>query len=265
MEIKTLDKEKNTGNASFILNGTTAAFANAIRRTIISDVPTMAMENIEFRKNNSLLYDEIVAHRLGLIPLKTDLKSYNLIEECSCEGAGCAKCTLKLTMKTTVRSDQAVKAGDIKSMDPKVVPVFPETPIVKLLKGQGIEFEATAVIGMGRDHMKFSPGIAYYKYMPIIDISNNPKDAEAVAKSCPVDVYDAKGGKLSVNQKNIYACHLCGACLDVEPGTIKLNESESDIVFYIEPFGQLTAKEMLTEAVKILDKKLDDFAEKIKK
>ncbi|MFC1754007.1 DNA-directed RNA polymerase subunit D [Thermoproteota archaeon] len=265
MDIKPLTKEKKTGNVSFLMNKTTAAFANALRRTIISEVPTMAIEDVEFRKNNSVLYDEIVAHRLGLTPLKTDLKTYNIIENCTCEGAGCAKCTLKLTMKLNARSDQIAKASEIKSNDPKVVPVYEETPIVKLLKGQGIEFEATAVLGRGKDHMKWSPGLAHYRYMPVVEIAKNAKDAEAVAKSCPVKVFDEKNGKLSINQKNLFNCHLCGACADVEDGVIKLNEDESNIIFYIEPFGQLTAKQMLTEAISILNSKLDEFEEAIKK
>ncbi len=265
MDIKLLNKDKKTGNVSFLIKDTTAAFANSLRRAIVSEVPTMAIEDVEFRRNNSVLYDEIVAHRLGLIPLKTDLKTYDLIEECKCEGAGCAKCSLKMTLKVTARSDQTVKASEIKSKDPKVVPVYPDMPIAKLLKGQGMEFEATAVLGRGKDHIKFSPGLAYYRYMPVIDIKKNPKDADAVARSCPVDVYEVKNGKLSVKQNNLFNCHLCGACAEVENGTINLNEDESNIIFYVEPFGQLSAKQMITEAAKILDSKLDDFADAIKK
>ena len=56
---------------------------------MIDEVPTMAIEDVEFRKNNSILYDEMLAHRLGLVVLKTDLKSYDLLEECTCKGKGC--------------------------------------------------------------------------------------------------------------------------------------------------------------------------------
>src|SRR3989344_9129139 len=91
MEIRLLNKEKKTGRVSFLMKGSNAAFVNALRRCIINEVPTMAIEYVEIRKNNSILYDEIIAHRLGLIPLKTDLKSYTMIANCSCQGAGCAK------------------------------------------------------------------------------------------------------------------------------------------------------------------------------
>ena len=90
MEVRFLGKEKKTGRVSFLIKGSNAAFVNALRRCIINEVPTMAIEDVEMRKNNSILYDEMVSHRLGLIPLKTDLKSYNPIDKCTCEGAGCA-------------------------------------------------------------------------------------------------------------------------------------------------------------------------------
>ena len=80
MEVRVLENEKDDGKVSFIIKDTNAAFANALRRIIIEEVPTMAIEEVEFRKNNSILYDEIIAHRMGLITLKTDLKSYNLPE-----------------------------------------------------------------------------------------------------------------------------------------------------------------------------------------
>ena len=89
MEVRVLENDKEQGKLSFILKDSNHVFANTLRRLMIDDVPTMAIEDIEFSKNNSILYDEIIAHRLGLVPLKTDLKSYNLPNQCKCEGKGC--------------------------------------------------------------------------------------------------------------------------------------------------------------------------------
>lgn len=264
MDVTYINKEKKTGRSSYLIKDSNPVFVNTLRRIIVTEVPTMAIETVEFRKNSSILYDEMVAHRLGLIPLKTDLKTYNMLSECKCSGEGCAKCSLKLTLKVTAKSDQIVTAEELKSNDPKVVPVYPEIPITNLLKGQQLEFEATAVLGRGREHIKWSPALAYYKYKPVIEISRQPKDAEAFAKVCPKNVYDANKGKLSVNKDNLYDCHLCGACVAAEPGVIKLNESNEEFVFYIEPFGQLSTKQIVTEAFEIFDRKLDEFAEKIK-
>jgi len=107
----------------------------------------MAIEDVEVRKNSSSLYDEMIAHRLGLIPLTTDLKSYNLPSECKCEGKGCARCQLVLTL--SAKGPGIVYSSSLKSKDPKVKPVFDNFPIVKLLKGQEIELEATATLGTG--------------------------------------------------------------------------------------------------------------------
>lgn len=263
MDVTLLAKEKKTGRQSFLIKGSTPTFVNVLRRLIISEVPTMAIEDVEFRKNSSILYDEMLAHRLGLIPLNTDLKTYNLPQECKCKGEGCASCTLKLTLKVTARNDQVVTADELKSKDPECDPVYKEMPIVKLLKGQQLELEATAKLGKGKEHMKWSPGHAYYKYKPVVEIVKQPKNPEELAKICPKNVFDVKKNTLSVNKDNLTECHLCGACVDFEPGAIKLNESNTDFVFFIEPWGQLTAKQMVSEAFDIFDKKLDEFAEKI--
>lgn len=262
MEIRLLTKEKKTGRMSFIVKGTNPSFMNAIRRCIINDVPTMAIEDVEIRKNNSILYDEMIAHRLGLIPLKTDLKSYHVTKNCTCESAGCAKCTVKLTLKA--KGPGVITAKELQSMDPKVVPVYPGMPITKLLKGQQLELEVTAVLGRGKDHMKWSPGMAYYKYKPVVDILKNPERAEEISKRCPVDVFDYKGGKLSVNKDNHLNCILCGQCAELAEGNIKLNESDEEFIFFVEPFGQLNHKQMIEEAVDVLSNQLDEFVGKIK-
>lgn len=262
MEIRLLAKEKKTGRMSFIVKNTNPSFMNAIRRCIINDVPTMAIEEVEIRKNNSILYDEMIAHRLGLIPLKTDLKSYTVAQNCTCEGAGCAKCTVKLTLKA--KGPGVITAKELQSMDPKIIPVYPDMPITKLLKGQQLELEATAVLGRGKDHMKWSPGMAYYKYKPVVEILKNPERAEEIAKRCPVDVFDCKGGKLTVNKDNHLNCILCGECAELGDGSIKLNESDEEFIFFVEPFGQLSHKQMIEEAVDILNNQLDEFLGKIK-
>lgn len=260
MEVTNLIKNKES--ISFTLNNATAAFANTLRRTILDEVPTMAIEDVEIRKNNSVLYDEMVALRLGLVVLKTDLKSYNLPNECKCNGEGCARCQLKLTLKS---KSPIVTAAEIESADPKVVPVYPTTPIVKLIKGQEIELEATAVLGKGKDHAKWSPGLVFYKHPVNIKLNHSKiKDAEELAAVCPLKIFDAKSGKASVNSKNALKCHLCEACTDLNPEGVELNEDRSSFDFTIEPWGQLKSKEMVIKAVEILDHRFDEFIEKVK-
>lgn len=262
MELKLVEQNKKQNRCIFLLKGSSPAFANLLRKTIIDEVPTMAIEDVEIRKNSSVFYDEIVAHRLGLVVFKTDLTAYELPEECKCNGEGCSRCRLEVSLKA--KGPGYAYASDIKSKDPKVVPVFPKTPIVKLIKGQTLELEATAVLGNGKTHMKWSPGLAFYKYLPVVEVKKGVKDAKAVAGVCPADIFDAKGD-LKVKDENLLKCNLCGACAELEPEHIKLNESGKDFVFTIESWGQLDAKEIVKSAVDIIQAKTDELVKLVGK
>ncbi|MFH1642889.1 MAG: DNA-directed RNA polymerase subunit D [Nanoarchaeota archaeon] len=263
MEIRQLENKKEENKLSFIIKDTTPAYANSLRRFMLEEVPVMAIEDIEFRKNSSILYDEIIGHRLGLIPLTTDLKSYNLPENCKCEGKGCARCQLSLTLKT--KEAGIVYASQIKSKDPAIVPVFPKMPIVKLLKGQSLELEAKACLGQGKVHTKWSPGLIYYKQRPIIEINDSKiKDPGKVVEMCPKNVFEIKNDKLVVVKDSILDCHLCEACSDlVGKDAIKVSPS-NDFIFYVESWGQLNCKQLVLEAIKLFNEQLGEFVSKIK-
>ncbi len=166
MEIKLVEYQEKKNRLIFSLKGVDTAYANTIRRIMGFEVPTMAIEDIEFRKNSSILYDELLAHRIGLVPLSTDLRSYNMMSECKCKGAGCASCTVKLTLKA--QGPSMVYASDIKSKDPAIKPIYGKMPLVKLLEGQELELEATAILGIGKEHTKWCPGLVFYR-MPNVD------------------------------------------------------------------------------------------------
>ena len=248
IEIISTGKEE----ATFFLRGVDAAFANSIRRTIMEDVPTIAIEDVEFRKNSSVLYDEMAAHRMGLIPLTTDLQSYNLPANCKCEKQGCASCQVKLTLKA--EGPCTVYASDLKSNDPKVKPVYPEMPIVKLLKGQKLEVEAIAVLGTGKEHSKWAPGHVYYRRRPVF-IPGDVKDPEETIKSYPSGVLEMKHGKLTANETLLLKYDLAGP---VGSGTARIDHSD-EFVFYTESFGQLSCREMLEKASEAFELKLAEF------
>jgi len=254
MDLKLLNKTQD--KLTFIIKDTDSVFVNTLRRTIVSDVPSTAIKKVTFVKNSSALFDEIIAHRLGLIPLSTDL-SYNFTENCTCKGAGCAKCQATLTLKA--EGPITVYASDLKSTDTKVKHVYGKMPIVKLLKGQELEFEAVAGLGKGIDHAKFSPAHVFYKGYPKISL-DKIKNPEDVVKSCPVDVFELQGKQVKI--KNLEACHLCMACVDAaDPHeSVAVEGSEKDFIFTIESWGKLSCQEILSKALEILDEKLDDFS-----
>lgn len=259
MEIAFLDNDKKHNRISFFLKGATPGYANALRKTIIQQVPTMAIEDIELRKNSSALYDEMIALRLGLIPLKTDLKSYTLREKCKCKGEGCARCTVAITL--SAKGPGTVYASELKSKDSSIKPVFPQMPIVKLLKNQELEFEATATLGTGATHAKWSPGLAWYSYKPTLTINNNSKKLEEFRDKYPQQIFDKEG---KIDKNKIMDLNLVKAVDGVCDDVIKVEYDDTEFLFYLESWGQLSHKEIMSTALDILDEKLDEFDALIK-
>ena len=263
MEVRVLENDKEKGRLSFILKDSLPVYVNTLRRLMIDEVHTMAIEEIEFQKNNSILYDEAIAHRLGLVPLKTDLKSYNLPDKCKCEGKGCNRCQLKLILRAT-KGSGVVYSSELKSKDPAIKPVFQEMPIVKLLKGQTLELEATAVLGRGREHMKWSPCHAWYKYKPVIEITGEVKNPEAIIEVDHNNVFEIKDRKLAINKDRVLECDLSLDFSEIDKN-VKVSASDTEFVFYVESFGQLSCKEVVSKAVDIMDEQLDELVEELKK
>jgi DNA-directed RNA polymerase subunit D len=141
------------------LEGIDRSYANAIRRFCISEVPSMAIDDIVILENSSVLYDEILAHRLGMIPLRTDLERYILPEKCDCGSPlGCQKCRVLLVLDAAAHDKpRTVLSGDLVSEDREIRPVSANVPIVKLAAGQTVKLEAYARLGRGKEHAKWQP------------------------------------------------------------------------------------------------------------
>jgi len=262
MDIRLLEKNSDKSKVTFLAKKITSAYANTLRRVIMNRVPVLAIETVEFKKNNSVLYDEQIAHRMGLVPLTTDQKSYNMKSECKCEGKGCAQCELKFKLKA--KGPCIVYASDMKSQDPKIKPAFANIPIVKLLKGQELELAAVAEMSEAREHVKWSPGLVHYKYKPEIDITKKGESCEMCADVCPVDVFNVVKGKLKINQDNLLRCHLCNACVEESKGAVKVGYDKKTFVFVMESWGQLDCKKMVQSGVESFNKILDTFSKEVK-
>lgn len=261
MEIQQLQKEKD-GKIILKIKKTSPEFVNMIRREVIESVPTMTIDTVEFKENSSAVYDEILAHRLGLVPLTTDLKSYNIPAKCKCEGEGCARCQLTLTLKA--KGPCNVYASDLKSKDPKVKPVFPKTLITKLLKGQELQLMATAVLGQGKDHMKFAPGLPFYHSSHSFKQLKNIENSEEVRDNCPSGVFKAEKGKLVPVDEG--TSHLWETCLPFVPeGSIEVQTDSSEVIFILESWGSLSPKEILVQACDGFQETLNEFEEAMKK
>lgn len=261
MEIKLINKNKDSSQMSLLFKGVNAGFINTLRRVVLESVPTLAIEDIVFKKNDSILYDEVVANRLGLVPIVTDLKSYVLPELCDCQGEGCAQCSVQFSIEKV--GPGTVYSGDLKFVDPSIKSVYDNIPIVKLTEGQELIAEGKAVLGKGIEHVKWSPGHCFHRNVPEIKITGDVKDPEAIVDKCPGDIFKVKSGKLVVNDDNLVNYNL--AYLNDELGDeIKISLKEDEFVFEIETWKQLQVKEILTQAFKEMDFMIDDFSAHIK-
>jgi DNA-directed RNA polymerase subunit D len=247
-----LSIDKKSGEHRFLLKNATPAYANAIRRAILEYVPTMAVDTVEFRKNSGALYDEMLALRLGLLPLTTDLKSYKL--GTGADGEDGPQFSCQLTLKA--KGPGYILAKDIESQDPSVKPVFPNTPIGYLLKNQELELIATAKLGVGREHAKFVPGLIWYTYDRTVKVDNNHPDFDKFKGKYPKTAF--KGGKLDAQA--IRDNNLFDACEKVHEGLVSIEHDEKNFVFHVEPWGQLSAKDILTTAIDTLKTRLTEVS-----
>lgn len=247
MKLQVINQNEN--ETTFVADSVGPSFLNAIRRAASFEVPTLAIEDVYFAKNSSVLYDEMVAHRLGLIPLKTDLKSYDLPAECSCKGKLCAKCSVKGTLKA--KGPTAVYAEDLKFKDPAVKVIYPKTLIVELIEGQEIQLEFVAVLGKGAEHTKWSPCHAYYSGWP--EFETKDADLDKAFESIPADAAKKSGRSIEILDIAKWLPAYEGI---LEKNGAKVLHSNEKFIFTIESWGQLAPEKILNEAVKLLQQKL---------
>ena len=248
---------ENGGSLSFVLSDASVSLANAIRRTVIGEVPTLAIDEVEFYDNTSSLYDEIIAHRLSLVPIVTDLSLLNFKDECSCED-GCPSCEVELSLKK--KGPGMVRSDDLKSSNKNFAPI-PGVLVAKLGKTQEIDLKARAVLGRGCDNTRWQAAVMGYKYYPVISISDDCTVCGDCVKACPRSVLAVKADKLTVVSER--DCILCRACSDVcEPGAIKVDGDEHRFIYELETTGSLKPREVLSKALDILKEKADELSSK---
>ena len=130
------------------LQGMPLQYANALRRICLNGVPIFAIDTVDILENSSILADEGIAHRLGLIPLKTDLSTIQTTGDSD-------KIMLTLDSGNTSET-RTIFSGEIESQDNIIKPISDKIPIVTLAPSQRVRFEAHARLGRGTEHAKWN-------------------------------------------------------------------------------------------------------------
>ena len=209
---------------------------NAVRRSV-EEIPTLAIEDVEIFKNDSALYDEVLAHRIGLIPLKNESKITS-------KSSG--------TFSLKKMGPSIVYSGDFKG-DLKIV--YDNIPLTILEKDQEIEIVATALVGTGLQHTKHVPGLIYYRHLFEVK-SGNFKIDSIVQNSLGLIKPEKKGNK--------WICDLNDAQVDEIRNLEKESISDgSEFLLFVESFGMLDSEKIFLRAIETLQKNVESFEESL--
>ncbi|XP_026165998.1 DNA-directed RNA polymerases I and III subunit RPAC1 isoform X1 [Mastacembelus armatus] len=282
----------------FDMVGIDAAIANAFRRILLAEVPTMAIEKVFIYNNTSIVQDEVLAHRLGLIPIRADprLFEYRNTGEGSAEDEGSEIDTIQLQLKIKCsRNPRASKdssdprelylnhmvySGDIKWVpignqadvfaDSTIGPVHEDILIAQLRPGQELDIVMHCIKGIGKDHAKFSPvATASYRLLPEITLLEPVEGAKAERlKRCfsrgVIDLEDVKGQKVAkVVNSRLDTCSREVLRHDDLKNVVKLGRVRDHFIFTVESTGILPPDVLVTEAIKVLMVKCQRFVNEL--
>uniref|UniRef100_A0A668AUU5 DNA-directed RNA polymerases I and III subunit RPAC1 n=1 Tax=Myripristis murdjan TaxID=586833 RepID=A0A668AUU5_9TELE len=274
----------------FDMVGIDAAIANAFRRILLAEVPTMAVEKVFIYNNTSIIQDEVLAHRLGLIPIKADPRLFEYRN--SGEDAGSEIDTIQLQLKVKCsRNPRASKdssdpqelylnhmvySGDMKWMpignqadvfaDANIGPVHDDILIAQLRPGQELDIIMHCVKGIGKDHAKFSPvATASYRLLPEITLLEPIEGEKAERlKRCfsrgVIHLEELNGKKVAmVVNSRLDTCSREVLRHDDLKNLVKLGRVRDHFIFTVESTGVLPPEVLVTEAIKVLMTKCQRF------
>lgn len=149
---------KDSQKIAVKLKGVPLQYSNALRRVCLNGVPVFAIDTVDIIENTSVLPDEGLAHRLGLIPIKTDLSRFNEPSKCDCQSeTGCSNCKVMLVLDSGQSNEtKTVLSNELSSEDDSIKPISDKIPVVQLASGQRIKVECYARLGRGTEHAKWN-------------------------------------------------------------------------------------------------------------
>ena len=294
--VKTKVIEESDEKIRILLTDTDRSFVNSIRRSLISDTPKMAIDTVRFElgtiemddevwETNGPIPDEMIAQRLAMLPIPTRHDEFYFQDSCpNCselvvEDRGCPLCTMLFTCKSFGSEEgRMVTAGDMNFLGEERLSIpekYHTIPITKLFRGQMIEFYATAVMGRGRDHAKWSPvcGIAFTpRYIGVINIASRAKILWDLGLTITAKDFDSKkvGARLEDIDKVaqlIDDLHHVGAGTEESrdfKDAITLEEVPREFILSFETDGSMTARVAFEKAIEELSGRFGNIEEDFK-
>lgn len=253
IEIKHLSDRE----CKLVVDGVHPYFVNALRRTLLSEVPKLAVDKVTFYDNTSALFDEIIAHRVGLLPIPTDPSTLNLIGQADADG----KPTYVVRYTLTKEGPCTVYSGDLEPEDKRFAVVDPRVPIVELLADQRLILEAEAILGQGTQHAKWQVCSAVgYKYFPTVTMDAKrikPEAAQLAVQRSPAGVLGLDNGKLVILQAD--EVNRADEAEKILGDAFRIKYDDRKFVFRFETDGSLKAEDALLKALDLLKERFGRF------
>lgn len=234
--------ERDDRKAVFVVRDISPAFANAIRRAILADVPTMAIDTVRVIENTSVMFDEMIGLRLGLVPLSTPPNEFELGDTA--------------TLSLDVSGEQTVYSGDLVSADEMVQPVDENVPIIDLKEDQRLEVEAEAVMDTGSEHVKHQGGVAVgYTHLRRVEVVDDLGEFDEPDPVMVRGVIEEDGELIPAEE---FDNDLRNRYPDQE---IELHEIPGAFVFHVESDGSMSVDDLVVAAATSLRDRADELEE----
>ncbi len=272
--------EETPISIKLLVKGYPLAVLNAIRRATLELCPKMAVDFVVIERNDSTLFNEVLAHRLAMVPLTSEgaLDYYAPPEacaECDCKKVETGECNYEgkpcyVTLHLDASADgkyKLVYTKDLITSDENVKPVYDNIPLVPLIGNQKVKLTAYARLGRGREHAKWMPAtVAVVK--PILkDISvKETLCGEECQKECAEkckEAFTIKDGKLTI--KDNVTLSMVMYCIEYvcEGKGIRPVFEEDAYIFELETDGSLSARRTLKESARAIVQKLEALKRKL--
>ncbi|RKD94951.1 DNA-directed RNA polymerase subunit D [Halopiger aswanensis] len=237
--------ERDDREARFLVRGVTPAFANGIRRAMLADVPTMAIDTVRFVENSSVMFDEQLALRLGLVPLTTPPED-EFGEDAT------------VTLSIDVEGPATAYSGDLESSDDLVQPADENVPIIELKDGQRLEAEADAVLDRGKDHAKHQGGVAVgYRHLQRVVVEDDLPEFEEPEAQIVRGVVEDDGELVPTSE---FDHDLSNRYPDKQ---VSVEDVPNAFVFHVETDGSFTVEELVTRAAETLESRATELEDAV--
>jgi len=253
-EVEYIEREERA--ARVLVRGISPAFANGIRRAMVADVPTMAIETVRIVENESVMFDEQIGHRLGLVPLTTPVDDFEI-------GEG-------VTLSLDVEGPDTAYSGDIVSSDELVQPAEDNVPIIDLKEDQRIELEADAVLNRGSEHAKHQGGVSVgYRHLQYVEVVGDRGEYEddephvlrgVIEERAPEHAADDGAAEGDLIATGEFDNDLTQRYPDKE---LEVHDVPEAFVFHVETDGSLDVETLVTEAIDSLGDRADELEEAV--